>query len=371
MARHKNSCNKVRVLYLISISGLNSPSTVVRAEIFTNSYQNDNLFSAHYYYLFSKKLDKIIFFLKKDKHTKYLSAPFIVINNLVKEIKKIWLLQILDKYSAIIIIKYFDLTLLSKIKFKYNGKILFDFDDAIWLKEFGGYQSFKNLVTKVDYVSCDNTYLLNESRKICNNCFIVNGPVKFNKTYFKYLSDNQTSNKIIIGWIGSPYTLFYLNQIVDVLDELSLIHDNLEFRICGVGTNLTMIPHFKNTKISTLAFYNKDSMINEISKFDIGIYPIDNSELSLGRGSLKATLYMSCSVPVVANAIGHNCNIIQNGENGYLVNTKKEWFNVINNLIMNPKLRIEIGRNGYNFVKNEYSVEYCFLQLKNGFLNHI
>jgi glycosyltransferase involved in cell wall biosynthesis len=371
MERYKNSSNKIKILYIISVSGLNSPSTVVRAEIYKNSFHNDNIYSADYYYLFSKTLDKIIFLLKKKKYTKYFSAPFIFFNYFIKILKKFWLFIKLDNYSAIIIIKYFDKNYLKKIKLNYSGKILFDFDDAIWTKEFGGDQPFIDILTIVDYVSCDNTYLLEESNKFCNNCFILNGPTKLNIFESYKFIKKENLNKIVIGWIGSPYTLFYLTEIVDVLDQLSQVYTGLEFRICGVGTDLTKIPKFKNTKLSILPFYNQDTMIDEISNFDIGVYPLDNSVISLGRGSLKATLYMSCAIPVVATALGNNCNIISNGQTGYLVNSKKEWFDVISNLITNSELRNTIGQNGYEYVKKEYSIDFCYNQLKNNFLKNL
>ncbi len=364
MERYKSSRNKIKILYVISISALNSPSTRVRAEIFKNSFKYDKEYSATYFYLYSTILDKIIFKFKKNRFTKYFSLPFVFFNFLIKKIKILWLFATLNNYSGIIIVKYFDLKILTKIKSIFRGKILFDFDDAIWLDNFGGLDPFIDLVTKVDYVSCDNTYLLDKSKNYCNKTFIVNGPAQVNYNTSKH----SNKSKIIIGWIGSQYTLFYLNLIVDVIEELSLLYNNIEFRICGIGRNYDKLPKFRNIKFSTLAYYDNKTMIKEISNFDIGVYPIDESELSLGRGSLKATLYMSCGIPVVASAIGHNCNIIKNGFNGFLANSKNEWFESLNNLILNEHLRKNIGKNGFNFVRNEYSIENCYSQLRNNFL---
>jgi glycosyltransferase involved in cell wall biosynthesis len=358
-----------KILYLISINGIYSPSTIVRAEIYLDEFKNDKNYAVKYFHLNSVFIDKLCFILRKNKITKPLSLPFIILNKIVSFFSKNIFLFLLKNYNAIIIIKYIEPEYLSKIRKIYRGLILFDFDDAIWLDSFGGYPRFKKLISSVDYVSCDNIYLLNEAKKFCNNCFILNGPAQVNIQVSNEVYKDES--KIIIGWIGSQYTLFYLNLIVDVIEELSLLYNNLEFRICGIGRNYDYLPKFKSTKFSTLAYYDNKTMIKEISNFDIGVYPIDESELSLGRGSLKATLYMSCGIPVVASAIGHNCNIIKNGFNGFLANSKNEWFEYLNNLIINEHLRKNIGENGFNFVRNEYSIENCYSQLRNNFLINI
>jgi glycosyltransferase involved in cell wall biosynthesis len=113
-------------------------------------------------------------------------------------------------------------------------------------------------------------------------------------------------------------------------------------------------------------------MIQYVNTFDIGIYPLFKNQLSLGRGSLKAIIYMSAKVPVVASAIGgENENIIIDGENGFLAATNEEWFAALESLICDSKLRDKIGKEGYQNVKTRYSVESCFNQLQNNFLINI
>jgi glycosyltransferase involved in cell wall biosynthesis len=69
----------------------------------------------------------------------------------------------------------------------------------------------------------------------------------------------------------------------------------------------------------------------------------------------------------VASPVGMNKDIIKNRENGFLATTENDWFNFLELLICNEKLRFSMGDNSFNFVKNSFTTDLVYKQ----FINYI
>lgn len=68
---------------------------------------------------------------------------------------------------------------------------------------------------------------------------------------------------------------------------------------------------------------------------------------------------MSFGLPVVATDVGDNKYLVKENETGYLLPIKDEAgiSNKLLNLIKDPGLRIEMGKNGYNHIKENFSID--------------
>jgi glycosyltransferase involved in cell wall biosynthesis len=66
---------------------------------------------------------------------------------------------------------------------------------------------------------------------------------------------------------------------------------------------------------------------------------------------------MSIGVPSVATNHGTACNIISQGETGFLVNTEEEWIEAIKNLIGDGDLRYKMGNSARKSVVENYSTK--------------
>ena len=85
--------------------------------------------------------------------------------------------------------------------------------------------------------------------------------------------------------------------------------------------------------------------------------PLKNTDWEKGKCSYKLIQYMGCSKPVVSSNIGMNKKIVNNGKNGYLVNTNEEWYEKLSFYIKNPKTAQQHGENGFLTVKQEFNIE--------------
>ena len=158
------------------------------------------------------------------------------------------------------------------------------------------------------------------------------------------------SPKIIIGWVGSPTTFKYVKKSKPVFLEL-LQKGNVELHIIGATEDLELGTNVKYLK------WTEESEVDLISKFDIGIMPLENSPWELGKCAYKLIQYMGCGVPVIASSVGMNKEIIDDGINGFLVSGEKEWLDRLNQLIEDSSLREKLGKNGRIKAESVFSIQ--------------
>ena len=223
----------------------------------------------------------------------------------------------------------------------------------------------------VDYVSTDNRYLRSVAETHNINTFVVNGPCQV-ELFDEYFPEERTDkDTVVIGWIGSAETVFYLYAIYDALEEIGSSYSNVILRLVGTGYNKSLIPMFEKIRVETIPTYNQAEMIRHVKGFDIGIFSLFKNTLSLGRGFLKATIYMAGRVPVVCSAVGDNTKIIADGDNGFLANSTEEWVSKLGRLIEDPTLRKTMGSSGHQWAKAHFNIRSCYQQLKTNFLDSL
>jgi glycosyltransferase involved in cell wall biosynthesis len=97
--------------------------------------------------------------------------------------------------------------------------------------------------------------------------------------------------------------------------------------------------------------------IEDLLQMHIGIMPLINSEVELGKCAFKAIQYMSLGIPPVVSPVGANKKVVIDGENGYWANDEKEWYDCLEKLITNHQLRTGMGTNARNRIISNYSVK--------------
>ena len=76
---------------------------------------------------------------------------------------------------------------------------------------------------------------------------------------------------------------------------------------------------------------------------------------------------MSCALPVIATKVGGLVDIIQDGNNGILVEPLKpeQLIDALVKLATSPQLRATIGKSAFQTVREKYDVEQHVRQLVN------
>ena len=236
-----------------------------------------------------------------------------------------------------------------------NVKYIVDYDDAI----FHNYDLSKNKIIQVllknkidnvmkysNHVLAGNDYLAQKARNSGAKKITIH-PTVIDVNAYK-TKTNYKSSKIIIGWIGSPTTFKYVKKIQSVFNELSSLYA-IEFHIIGAKNDTTF-----QDNVKFINWIEKEE-INLISKFDIGIMPLENTPWELGKCSYKLIQYMGCGIPVVASSVGMNKEVIEEGKNGFLVSDEKQWIEKLSILIENELLRESFGNQGRLKVEKLFS----------------
>lgn len=256
--------------------------------------------------------------------------------------------QIRDSKSAdISIIQREFLASLSTLEGMVKHPKIFDFDDAIYLRQrFGGVDK---IIKRVDAVFCGNSVLAEYAEKYNKNIYIVNTPVDINR----FIPVNKKySNQIIIGWSGTAANYQSLYSIEDSLAKVLNSHKNIKLLISSNEP-----PKFKILSENKFDFikWSPSNEVKVIQTMDIGIMPLEDTLWNRGKCAYKMLLYMACGIPVVVSPIGMNADVLNLSAVGYGAKTNDDWVDALFTLVMNENLRVELGLNGRKTVVKYYS----------------
>lgn len=239
-------------------------------------------------------------------------------------------------------------------------KIIYDFDDAIWLTDKTNerwleksirWRGKVKWICKWSYkVSCGNDYLSNYARQFNGNVVLNPTTIDTDKYSGQLIqSAKKNTEKVIIGWTGSHSTLKYLNGIEEVLQRLEKTFPEVEFWVIA-----DKLPKLNLPKLQFRP-WARETEVQDLTNFDIGLMPLPNDVWTKGKCGFKALQYMAIGIPAVVSPVGVNTKIIKHGENGYLA-ADYEWEELISSLIKNKSLRKELGKGGITTVENSFSV---------------
>lgn len=152
-----------------------------------------------------------------------------------------------------------------------------------------------------------------------------------------------------IGWLGTPLTARYVQEIAKALGEVCSLPDT-RLRLVGAGKNFTAEDFAYEIRA-----WSEESETEELSKFDVGIAPLPDRPWERGKSGFKIIRYMAAALPVVASPVGANASIVIDGETGFLVRTADEWVAALERLRADPSLRWRMGQAGRARAEEQYS----------------
>jgi glycosyltransferase involved in cell wall biosynthesis len=285
-------------------------------------------------------------------------------------LRRIKILVILNRYDYIFVLRevapigppFFE-WIFSKLAQK---KLIYDFDDAIWIpqiSETNSWATFAKAFWKVkrtcqwaNKVSVGNRYLYNYA--IQYNQQVTINPTCVDTVNKHNVIKDQHTEKVVIGWTGSFSTLHYLNEIVHVLQELEKKH-SFEFIVIADQNPNLPLKSFKFIE------WKEATEIADLLQFNIGVMPLDDTEISKGKSGFKLIQFLSLGIPVVASPIGVNKQIVDENINGYLCQSEDEWIKAFEKLLSDATLRQQMGLSGRKKIEENYSV----IANKNNFLS--
>jgi glycosyltransferase involved in cell wall biosynthesis len=357
-----------KILFLTLHRPDRSPSQRFRFEQYLHFLKQNN-YDYEFSFLLNQK-DDTLFYSKGQ----FFKKVIIVLKSFSKRLKE---LRSKNEYDIIFIQRecfmlgssYFE-----KQFSKKRAKLIFDFDDSIWLQNVSDANKtfvwLKNpektakIISYADLIFAGNEYLKNYALQFNSNTVVI--PTTIDTDEYKKISQNKSGNKVTIGWSGSITTIQHFEYALSVLKKIKEKYGNsIEIKVIGDANYSN-----KELEIKGLA-WNKQSELSDLSFFDIGIMPLPDDEWANGKCGLKGLQYMALEIPTIMSPVGVNTEIIKNGINGFLAHNEDEWFEKLSLLIESKELREKIGKEGRKTVEEKYSTnanKHKYLELFNTIL---
>ena len=263
----------------------------------------------------------------------------------------------LNYFRALINAPFFDVVflqrkLLSKTYFKLlrflAKKIIYDFDDAIFLDSKGKisknkFNRFSIICSRADLIFAGNEFLSSYSARFSKKTFTIPTCLDTKKYKIKAIGSNKFFDLV---WVGQKTTSKYLIEIIPFLEKANKRFKDL--RLINIS-NIKL--ESSSIKIKNVT-WTESGQFREIKSAKVGLAPLDNSNWSKGKCAFKLLQYASAGLPIVSSNIGYNSILIKEYESGMLANKGSDWVNNIAKLRSDVAIRKKYAKNALNMSKN-------------------
>jgi glycosyltransferase involved in cell wall biosynthesis len=159
----------------------------------------------------------------------------------------------------------------------------------------------------------------------------------------------QPTPEPVVGWIGSPSTGRFVEQVLPALAELAQPP-----AVTLVGAQVSSPP---GLRVDARPWSSAIEM-ETLASVRVGLYPIDPSHpLADGKCGLKAILYMSCGVPPIVTPTATNAGIVRHEVEGLHARDLSEWGTAVRRLLDDPELWDRCSRAAHARARTDFSLE--------------
>jgi glycosyltransferase involved in cell wall biosynthesis len=238
-------------------------------------------------------------------------------------------------------------------EFLLRNPFVFDVDDAIFLNQrFAGVE---RIAKRASIVICGNEFLA--------DYFSTLAEVKILPTAVdtaRYVPSNLPRSERIIGWSGSSSGFKYLYDIEPALKIILAKYPDVILKIVAdKPPSFSLLP----TERVIFQRWHPDTEVSAIQDLTVGIMPLTDGVWERGKCSFKMITYMAVGVPVIASAVGMNCEVMKHGVAGVLVRSLDEWVDAMSLFLLDQHKAREMGSVGRQIIENHYATKIVGPQL--------
>lgn len=315
--------------------GKNDPSAIYRFRSIITALENQGI-----------NLQEICPYISRYPSNSSIARPFWLAAALLERLIYIYKTA---GYDAIILQRELISTLPTIEKLLPGNKIL-DVDDAIYLNRRGW--AAKNAAQASIGVVCGNQVLAEKFLQWNKNIEII--PTGVDIEQMKILPDRLNSNeRRIIGWIGTPSNIAYLDKIAASL--LKVLNENKKIELHIVTSDKEAIPALLKSHAKFIKWY-PGIEFKELPTWSVGIMPLADNEWTKGKCSFKLLQYLSAGIPAVASDVGMNVDVMTRGAAGYLVKNNNEWTDALLSILTDEKSNFTMGLEARKIAEENYSL---------------
>jgi len=236
-----------------------------------------------------------------------------------------------------------------------RARILYDFDDAVWIPNYSENNSWTNHLKRF----ANTRNLCSWAYKVsCGNAFLRDYALQFNPRSVlnptvidtdAYVSPSRRDGPFVIGWTGSHSTMVYLRDILEVLKELEQEH-TFRFHV------ISDVPPEGDLRSLVYVPWNKATEVRDLAAFDIGVMPLHDDAWARGKCGFKALQYLALGIPALVSPVGVNTEIVTHGVNGFHCATPGDWKKYIVQAMNDPGLLERLRPACRDVVASRFSV---------------
>jgi glycosyltransferase involved in cell wall biosynthesis len=237
--------------------------------------------------------------------------------------------------------------------------LIYDFDDAIFMHNSysarGSHSShrsrrFAAMARTADVLIAGNDWLREQATqwmpaqriRVIPTCVAVNN--------YPLAEHERAGAGVRLVWVGSASTLRGLEATRPLLETLGQ-------RVPGLGLKLICDRFLRLDHLSVIeCSWTEATEPGDITDADIGISWLPDDAWSRGKCGLKVLQYMAAGLPVVANPVGVQEDLVQHGQTGFLAETVDQWVDAVGRLASDPELRRRMGQAGRRRVEESFDV---------------
>jgi glycosyltransferase involved in cell wall biosynthesis len=239
-------------------------------------------------------------------------------------------------------------------------RLVFDFDDAVFLRDSyspKGLHSASRLhrflatVETADAVVAGNAYLADEARRWAaapSRVHVV--PTCVDPERYPLARHERRGAGVELVWVGSASTLQGLEAVRPMLEEAGRAVPGARLKL--VSDRFLRLDHLPVIECP----WAEGREPVDLAAADVGISWLPDDLWSRGKCGLKVLQYMAAGLPVVANPVGVQAELVRHGETGFLARTPGEWVGALRRLATDPELRRRLGAAGRRRVEADFSV---------------
>lgn len=233
---------------------------------------------------------------------------------------------------------------------------VYDFDDAFYLKYRSGRlgrlspwlgDKFDRLIRDARAVAAGNRTLAEYAGRYNPNVRLLPTVVDTER-YRPRRRVAAAGAPLTVGWIGSPSTAAYLQELAE---PLSVLGREGAVRWLVIGGRAPRVDGVEVVELD----WSEAGEVEAINGFDIGVMPLPDDPWARGKCAFKLIQYMACGVPVIASPVGANVDVV-GGDRGLVASTPQQWLEALRQLRDRPERRRTLGAAGRERVVEHYSL---------------
>ena len=178
------------------------------------------------------------------------------------------------------------------------------------------------------------------------------------KEWEKHPIKKFDDGKIRVGFIGSSAHTEGIRIIKPPLKRILEKHSNVILFMTHVyRSHFEDWPKELKDRIEWIPWLELETWPKELRALglDISLAPLADNMFNRGKSNLRWMEYSACKWATVASDVEpYRC--INNGKDGILVKERNEWYEAIDSLVKDEKLRYNIGENAFKRISKDFDI---------------